>query len=37
MTTAMVLRSGWRIVTPMTSMVIGEHRHPTGSWIPSVR
>jgi len=30
------LRSGLRIVKPMTYMAIGEHRHPTGAWIPSV-
>ena len=30
------LGSGLRIVKPMTYMVIGEHRHPTGAWIPSV-
>ena len=30
------LDAGLRVVKPMTYMTVGEHRDPSGAWIPSV-
>jgi hypothetical protein len=31
-----LLGEGLRVVKPMTYMTIGQHRDPSGAWIPSV-